>query len=80
MTEWGRSVLFSTGVGLFLGMVGAFGTITYPFFPRMVVFAVIGVGGGLIVAGCIALTERLPGIAVRPLARRVVIGPDISSV
>jgi hypothetical protein len=70
---WIRSILFSTCVGLFLGLVGAFGTNVYAFFPRMLVFGFIGLGGGLIVAVCIALAERIPFLRPRPLLRRVVI-------
>ena len=35
--EWWKSVAFSTAVGIFLGFVGAFGTNTYAFLPRMLV-------------------------------------------
>jgi hypothetical protein len=71
--EWARSILFSTGIGVFLGLVGAFGTNGYPVLPRLLVFTFIGLGAGLIVAGCVALAERRPFLATRPALRRVVI-------
>jgi hypothetical protein len=68
-----RSVVFSTGVGVFLGVVGAFGTNGYPVLPRLLIFTFIGLGAGLIVAACVALAERAPILAASPTLRRVVI-------
>jgi hypothetical protein len=70
---WLKSILFSTCVGLVLGLVGAFGTNAYAFFPRMLIFGFIGMSGGLIVAGCVWAAQWAPFLAARPLLRRVVI-------
>jgi DNA-binding LytR/AlgR family response regulator len=70
---WWKSVLFSTAGGIFLGFVGAFGTATYAVLPRMLVFTFIGIGGGVIVAGAVWLSEIWPWLADRPIARRIAI-------
>ncbi len=74
MAALGRSMLFAVLVSLFLSIVGAFGTIGVPLVPRTLFFFIIGAGGGLIVALCIALSDRLRSLDDRPLLRRTVIG------
>ena len=71
--EWVRSLLFGMGVGVFLGLVGAFGTTAYPLIQRIPVFTFIGAGSGLIVAGCIAVACRIPWFAARPIVRRIAV-------
>jgi hypothetical protein len=79
VADLARSVAFSTAVGLFLGFVGAFGTNDVPFLPRMLDFTVIGLGGGLITYGSVALGTRWRGLQKRPLIRRLAIGLAIGT-
>jgi hypothetical protein len=73
MAESAKSLLFSLGIGVFLGLVGAFGTESTPFLPRLLIFAFIGLGAGLIVALCIAFAGRWPALQSRPFARRLAV-------
>jgi hypothetical protein len=71
--DWAKSVTFSLGVGVFLGLVGAFGSDRAPLLSRILIFALVGLGSGLIVALCIALVGRWPALASRPVSRRIVV-------
>lgn len=71
--EWWRSLLFGTGVGVFLGLVGAFDTARYPLLQRLPVFTFIGAGSGLIVAGCITLAKQIPWLSTRPVSGRIAV-------
>ena len=60
-------------VALFLSAVGAFGTIQFPIVQRTLFFTVLGLGCGVEVAACIAITDLAPALRARPLLRRVTI-------
>src|SRR5947208_1059413 len=70
MADWTRAVLFSVAIALFLGLVGAFGTIGFPVVPRMLFFGLIGVGDGLAVALWVTITNAFAVLRPRPLLRR----------
>jgi hypothetical protein len=69
-----RPVSMSLGVAAFLGLVGAFGTDRLPFWPRLGLFLLVGLGGSVLVAGAIWTTAKIAWLRARPLIRRVAIG------
>jgi len=61
-----RTLIGAVLIGLFLAVVGAFGTINVPFFYRagvMIVIALIGAGTGMV---AYALAGRITGLDDRP--------------
>jgi hypothetical protein len=71
--NWGKGLVLSLAVSVFLSFVGAFDTMQFPFLERTAFFSLIGIGCGLIVGLVIIVTERIPALTARPLLRRVVI-------
>lgn len=74
VAEWARGIGFSVAVAIFLSVVGAFGSIEAPFWPRTLFFAGVGLGCGVIVSGAIWISLLIPGLRSRPLMRRAAIG------
>jgi hypothetical protein len=68
-----RPIGLSMAVAAFLGVIGAFGSETAPFWTREIVFVVLGLGISALIGPCIWVTERIPWLAARPLRRRLVI-------
>ena len=71
--QWGKGLLLTAAVSIFLGLVGAFGAGDAPLLLRTAVFLVLGMGCGVIVTGIIAVTERIAALTARAFLRRVVI-------
>ena len=74
MAEWIRAILFSLAVALFLSFVGAFGTIQFPLLQRTLFFAFVGLGSGVVVAACIAISQLIASLRTRPVMRRAFVG------
>lgn len=69
-----RTLIGAVLIGLFLAVVGAFGTINVPFFYRagvMIIIALIGAGTGMV---AYALAGRISALVDRPLLRGIVGG------
>ena len=75
-----RSLVFAMSIGMFMSLVGAFGTLGVPILRRTLMFAVMAVGCGLAVAGCIAAVERVGALKDRPLMRRVAVGLAVAPI
>jgi DNA-binding LytR/AlgR family response regulator len=64
------AVGWSLGFALFLGFVGAFGTMGLPMWTRLGLFVVLGLGCMVLALACLWSTGRIAWLAKRPLARQ----------
>ncbi len=61
------------GVAAFLGFIGAFGSETAPFWPRLGFFAFIGLGCAVMVVSAVWASLATPWLRARPVVRRIAI-------
>jgi hypothetical protein len=67
------AVGWSLGFALFLGFVGAFGTMGLPIWTRLGLFVVLGLGCMVMTWACLWSTGRIAWLARRPLTRQAAI-------
>ncbi len=70
--------VLSMAVAAFLGFIGAFGSETAPFWPRIGFFLFIGLGCAVLVVGAVWSSLATPWLRARPQIRRVTIALVLS--
>ena len=70
--------VLSMAVAAFLGFIGAFGSETAPFWPRVGFFLFIGLGCAVLVVGAVWGSLATPWLRARPRMRRVAIALALS--